>query len=173
MNTPEQAAAEVALVAAKAAVRKAVATAMNNWTGSYLDSVNAGAGRNPKSYWDAVRTLKNGLSTTTPATAVKMKKVDGTMCTSEQENAEVFRIHFEKLYNNVTPFDKSMIDEIEQRCVDPTLDQPPTLGDVRRHIKMAKSGKAPGDNQINAEAYKALATEDRTCSLVLDVILDL
>ena len=113
MNKPEQTAAKVALVAARAAVHKAVTTAMNNWAASYLNSVNAGAGRNPKSYWDALRTLKNGLSTTTPATAVKMKKADGTMCTSEQENAEVFWIHFKKLYNNVTPFDRSLIDQIE------------------------------------------------------------
>ena len=80
-------------------MRGAVASAKLDWTKTYLDSVNAAPGRNPKVFWDAVKTLKNGLDTTTPATVVKMKKSDGSMCTSEQENAEVFRVHFEKLYN--------------------------------------------------------------------------
>ena len=119
-----------------------------------------------------MKTLKNGLNTTTPATVVKMKKSDGSMCTSEQENAEVFRVHFEKLYNNITPFDASAIDAIIQRPVNDTLDSAPTTDDVEKHVRLMKSGKSPGDNGISAEAYKALLANTETTGLILDVILD-
>ena len=88
----------------------AVEWAKNKWLDGYLDKIDAGPNRSVKTFWDAASMLKRGIGNTKPAVVIKMKKADGTLCTSEAENAEVFQAHLERLYNNVTPYDQGMID---------------------------------------------------------------
>ena len=40
---------------------------------------------------------------------VMMKIEDGSKCVSSEENAEVFRIHFSKLYNREESYDPSIL----------------------------------------------------------------
>ena len=55
--------------------------------------------------WDALKKLKAGLMKTRPAPPLKMKKADGTRCTTPEQNADVFKCHFEKLYGRRGMFD--------------------------------------------------------------------
>ena len=43
--------------------------------------------------------VKKGLTKTRPTASQMMKKSDGTKCTTQAENSEVFREHFENLFD--------------------------------------------------------------------------
>ena len=84
-----------------------------------------------------------------------MRKADWSLCSTEAESAEVFRAHFDKLYNASTPYDTAMIERIMQRAVDTSLDCERTQHSIIWHACKMKSGKSPGDDKIPAEAFKA------------------
>ena len=54
-----------------------------------------------------------------------VKKEDGSKCSTPEENAEVFRSHFEKLYGRTPTFDPTVIDLIEQNAMIPDISHPP------------------------------------------------
>ena len=49
--------------------------------------------------WKALKELKKGLTKTRPTASQMMTKSDGTKCTTQAENSEVFREHFENLFD--------------------------------------------------------------------------
>ena len=49
--------------------------------------------------WQALGEIKKGLSKTVPAAVKMMTKDDKSKCVSAEENAEVFRAHFQKLFD--------------------------------------------------------------------------
>ena len=51
--------------------------------------------------WQALGEIKKGLSKTAPAAVKMMTKDDKSKCVSAEENSEVFRAHFEKLFDRV------------------------------------------------------------------------
>ena len=51
-----------------------------------------------------------------------MKESDGTKCASPEENTEVFREHFSKLYDREPVFDATVIDLLERQPVFDGLD---------------------------------------------------
>eukprot|EP00957_Ditylum_brightwellii_P055773 4226605-Ditylum_brightwellii.AAC.1 len=54
--------------------------------------------------WKAMRTLEKGLTHQhTKCRTIRMQKSDGTMATTDNENAEVFCQHFNKIFNNQSP----------------------------------------------------------------------
>ena len=85
-----------------------------------------------------------------------MKKEDGTLCKTAEENAEVFRSHFEKLYGQPPVYDRSVIDIIPQRPVVSGLDHPPDDEELITSISLLKDN-APGDSGIPAKVWKTLS----------------
>ena len=65
--------------------------------------------RGRKSFWESIKLLKKGLTKPPPPKQIMMQKEDGSKCTTSEENAEVFRQHFEKLYNREEAFDESRL----------------------------------------------------------------
>ena len=49
--------------------------------------------------WDSIKSLNQGLTKPKPVSEKMMTKGDGTKCKSAEENAQVFKEHFEQLYN--------------------------------------------------------------------------
>ena len=45
-----------------------------------------------KSAWDAINTLKGGLSKTKPSSSKQMKRPDGSLCRTPKENSEDLRL---------------------------------------------------------------------------------
>ena len=71
-----------------------------------------------------------------------MQKEDGSKCTTSEENAEVFRQHFEKLYNREEAFDESILSSIPDYPFNDSLSQAPNTDckddmDVANRIKKA------------------------------------
>eukprot|EP00978_Attheya_sp_CCMP212_P018863 scaffold52116_cov40-Attheya_sp.AAC.1 len=114
----------------------------------------------PKQAWKSIRLIQKGISSHHEEPRImKMKMPNGETATNDKENADVFEPHFEKVFNNVQPTDETVLEEIEQRTVDETLDFPPTRGEVVRALKKMQNGKAPGENGNPPDAYKALQGE--------------
>ena len=62
---------------------------------------SASSRKGTKKCWDTVRILKNELLKTETSNEKMIRKEDGTRCKSSQENAQVFKEHFKKLYERV------------------------------------------------------------------------
>ena len=93
---PKSAAARALLNDARNAVKMAVRAAKSAW----IEEACKGASdaSNPKEAWDSVKKLRAGLAPSRRAAPAKMKKADGSLATTAEENAEVFAEAFEKLY---------------------------------------------------------------------------
>ena len=119
--------------------------------------------------WKALNEIKKGLSKTAPAAEKIMTKADETKCTTAEENADVFRQHFEKLFDR-NPVFSSNFNSLPEINPAPDDDVP---GDeeIRSACRSLKD-KAPGDSGLLPQLWKALLTEDDTFQILKSLIHD-
>ena len=120
--------------------------------------------------WQALGEIKKGLSKTAPAAVKMMTKDDKSKCVSAEENSEVFRAHFEKLFDREPDCTKDF-DHFPQ--LNPTteisdLPDDKEIADACRSLK----NKAPSDSGLKPELWKALLTDSRTFHLLKSLVLD-
>ena len=142
------------------------------WIETQCSSLNSAAfnNRGTAEAWSAVDKLRKGLSKTVPANVKPMKKEDGTSCSTPEENAQVFRSHFEKLYSRPANYDPTVIDELPQHAVAQQCDQLPTDDEIRKAVqKLRNSG--PGDTGICAQAWKCLLKSEETYPLIKQFVI--
>ena len=70
-------------------LKRALTDAKNSWIQKQCTNLNAQNNRGTSEAWTAVGNLQTGLSKTAPANIKSMKKSDGTVCSTPEENAEV------------------------------------------------------------------------------------
>ena len=63
-----------------------------------------------------------------------MTKNDGSKWTSAEENAEVFKNHFEQLYDRKPTFDPTVLDLLDQHAVMEGIDYCPTNDEIRKAV---------------------------------------
>ena len=72
----------------------------DNWIKDKCKQMNEGSmQRGTGQCWKTINDIKKGLSKTALAAEKMTTKADGTKCTTTEENADVFRVHFEKLFD--------------------------------------------------------------------------
>ena len=150
-----------------------VRRARQMWLDSRLTVLNDmdSSHKTPAVYWNEVKLIKRGMGDVTKMTVMSLKDPEtGKPCKSPEENGEVLKKHFQKLYAKESSFDFKVIDEMRQREERPAMDRVPTDEEVKRHCLRAKSGKAPGDNSIPAEFLQALTEEPDTLEMLTQVI---
>ena len=155
------------LQTARQALKKAVKTAKNQWIDSHCNTLNKHSGT--KSAWDALNSLKRGLTLTKPTATRKMKKPDGTLCINAQENASVFREHFEKLYDRNPRFDPTVLDSLEQLPVQIGYDALPNDDEISRATSRLKNS-SPGESGITSYELKSLLKCEFTFNILRDII---
>ena len=128
----------------------------------------AGARRGTKSCWDTVSLLKKGMSKVKPANERMMKKEDGTTCATPEENAGVFRRHFEALYKREPSFDAEALDLLEQRAEAGRGDMP-SEEEIDKAIGKLKNTK-PGISGLSSELLKALLAEEESAALLRKIV---
>ena len=158
---------------ARSELLAAVRNAKSSWIVDLCESVNDGivSSRGSKFAWDTVGKLRAGLEGATKRSApAKMKKADGSLATTPEENAGVFADHFDQLYGVSLPFDPSVLDLLPQRDAVPGLDHAPTDQEIRRALsKLHDTG--PGVSGLPARVWKALGSTDESFALVRQMVL--
>eukprot|EP00957_Ditylum_brightwellii_P017779 1338951-Ditylum_brightwellii.AAC.1 len=86
------------------------------------------------------------------------EKSDGMVATTDNENAEVFYQHFDKVFNNqsLLPCDKSALDLIDQSPNFTHLEETPSLLKVCTALHWMANGKASGPSSVTSDALKAM-----------------
>ena len=105
-------------------------------------------------YHTLYRTLRR-LSGKTKSTSDNIRNIDGTFVKSSAERLTRWREFFDELYNHDRPHEQS---EDPPPIEPPRLamsDDEPTIQEVKAAVQTLKNGKAPGTDQITAEAIKA------------------
>ena len=160
------------LRAARKKLKSAVATAKNIWIQEKCSKMNEASTlqRGTGQCWKALREIKNGLTKTKPATEKMMMKSDGTLCTTTEENAEVFRVHFKQLFDRMPEF-TSDFSSFPQSPVALEFDVVPDDEEIKAACRKLKD-KAPGDSGLLPQLWKALLSEDATFQILKSLILD-
>jgi len=158
---------------ARSELQAAVRDAKSTWISSQCQRVNEGivSSRGTKAAWEVVGLLRAGLHGVTRRSApAKMRKPDGTLASSPEENAGVFAGHFQQLYGVTQPLDSSVLDLLPQRAVMPGLDGNPTDVEIRRALgRLHDTG--PGLSGLPARVWKALGSTDASFALVRQMVL--
>ena len=154
-------------------LKAAINRAKNNW----IENVCSGlrdkdaSQRGTKICWDKVKTLQKGLTKPKPPQEKMMKKEDGSKCSTSEENAEVFRSHFEKLYGRTPTFDPTVIDLIEPKPAITDISHPPSDDEISTATKGLKNN-APGESGLSPRFFKALTHSNRTFTILKDILID-
>ena len=144
----------------------------NKWIQQKCDVMNDSSSKNGTAgCWKALKELKNGLTKTRPTASQMMTKSDGSKCTTPAENAEVFREHFEKLFDRVPTFSEEAASMIEQLPVRDEYGEEPDDDEIRAACRRLKE-KAPGDSGLLPQFWKALSSEPSTFDLIKQLILN-
>ena len=155
---------------ARRAVKREVKVAKTTWLALRVTSLNSGPGAYPRQYWDALKSIKSGMCNTKRSVNLKLRKPDGSLCETMEENATVFRVHFHKVYNINSSFDVSVLDGVRQRSTRDDLEVLPCVDEVIDAIKRARSNKASGDNGVPVEFYKVLMEDTEAFGLFMDCL---
>ena len=147
-----------------------IARSKNNWVLNICRDIN-----NPtptgKICWDKVKLLRKGLDKPKISSEKMMKKSDGSKCVSAEENAEVFREHFQKLYEREPMYDPTVIELLEKQPVIEGLDHFPTDTEIIKATQSLKNN-APGESGLTPLMFKSLITCPETFAIVKGVVID-
>ena len=146
------------LRSARAALRTAIRSAKSSWIVGQCRRITDGlvGSCGTKGAWQAVRTLKEGLcGVVRRAAPAKMRKADGALAASPEENAAVFADHFQQLYGRTPTFDPTVLELMQQRDVVSGLDGLPTDAELRSALGRLRN-TAPGLSGPPAALWKAL-----------------
>ena len=84
---------------------------------------------------------------------IPMKDADGVVITSVEKQTQLWKTHFETIFNKEAPREVEDIPESDEDLL-VNMD-PPTANEVKSAIDNMKSGKAPGADGISEEMLKA------------------
>ena len=84
-------------------LKTAISRAKSTWINNFCNKVNKSnaLNRGTKTFWDSIKLLKREIQKSPPQKQTMMQKEDGSKkdVLLPEENAKVFRHHFEKIYN--------------------------------------------------------------------------
>lgn len=158
---------------ARKELKSAISKAKNAWIVSKCTAINdASSSRcGTKECWDVLGELRKGLSKSRPSSEKMMEKGDGSKCQTSEENAEVFRSHFETMYGRDPTYDPTVLDLLPQQPTAPECDHVPTDEEIMKAVRKLKN-KAPGDSGLCPQLWKALVNDPRTYDLLKTIIVD-
>ena len=152
-------------------LKKAVEDAKNQWVKEHCSQLNDSMvnARGTRPAWEAIGKLKAGMSKTKPSTVKIMKKPDGSICTTPEENAEVFKNHFADLFGRPPTFDASVLDLLDQHETAEGLDHTPSDEEIEEAVTHLRN-TAPGESGLPASVYKCLLNTPETFQIIKDIV---
>ena len=110
----------------------------------FILGYEASAKRGTASCWKTLKEIKCGLTKTRPAVSQMMTKKDGSKCSTPEENAEVFRIHFKELFEREPSYDPDVALMVPQHPVWTDLYEIPSDKEIKEACDNFKDN-APED----------------------------
>ena len=178
-NEHPTAAKKASLKKAKRAVKIAKRTAVNRWHEHVLEKVHALNGRHDaegvddngrpltmKAIWRNIQLLIRGRSNFENTSTMRLKRPDGSLSESMEENTEIMRKYLCGVFAKNGTFDPAAVRKVRQRRVRHWMDRPPTEEEILIAVKKMNNWRSGGDAKIPAEFFKALCkgygSEDAT-----------
>ena len=152
----------------------AITIAKDKWITSKINVLNDSdaSKKGTKICLDSIKSLKQGLTKPRQVHEKMMTKSDGSKCKSAEENADVFKVHFEQLYDRKPTFDPNALDLLEQHPVKEGVDHLPTDQEIRKAVSRLKNN-APGETGITSQMFKSIIEDPETFTLLRNVVTDL
>ena len=104
-----------------------------------------------KEGWNRICDLQTACRGLVPIKTCSIKKMDGTVCSSAEEQQLRWREHFLHVLNIQSDFDPAEINSIQQRDLRDDLAIPPTSDEVLKALSHLSNGKAAGKSGILPE----------------------
>lgn len=160
---------------ARAKVQCEVRSAKRRWIQDRLmrieDHDHGGAPINPADAWRAMEELERGLGELAPPSSVPLRNSEGVLATTPSENLEIFLKHFHGVFNRTSTYDRTVLEELEQRETMDSIGRTPSLAEVREIFSCAKNNKAAGLSGTFIELYKSgIADDAEICARVHSAI---
>ena len=117
------------------------------WITTKIEEIETLMEADPRTAWKATKEIAGGLfGHHNKSVSMKMRKQNGEYCENDLENAEVFKEHYTKLYNNHTgtKYDENILDEIDTQPEDSSLGNIPTDKEIQRALSKMAYEKSPG-----------------------------
>ena len=159
------------LRSSRKALKLAVLDGKNDWIKSkhnYVNTMSSFGGS--KSCWDALAQLQHALSKIRPSTQRTIKKEDGSLCKTSEENAVVFHTHFHNIHGLPLKYDATVIEAIPQTPVVQGYATHPSDKEILSSVSKLKE-KAPGESGIPAKVLKILSDEVNTLIILKSIVL--
>ncbi|XP_066933309.1 uncharacterized protein [Clytia hemisphaerica] len=121
---------------ARKKLKALITKSKNDWILSHCSRLNRHHGTKPA--WESLKALNHGLSKPKHSVSRQMKKPNGALCSTPQENATVFYEHFNNLYNREENFNVSVLDPIPHHDIVQGCDHDPTEDEIRKAITKIK-----------------------------------
>ena len=84
-----------------------------------------------------------------------MKRSDGTICNTPEENLKVFQSHFQTLFDLEAIYDESVLEKLPKYHIHQHCDYRPTDEEIRAATCKLKNN-APGKTGVMLQALKCL-----------------
>jgi len=146
---------------AKNDLKDAIAVAKGRWI-EHLVSKISQIKLNPKEAWDNIKLLSNGfVGHHVVKKSLKFRNKDGSIATSDRENAILAGEHFTKVFNRDASVDWDHINKTTQKEILNCLADTLTFGEFNLAIEKLSWHKSPGKNGVSPNMIKALDVENR------------
>ncbi|EOD18415.1 hypothetical protein EMIHUDRAFT_196668 [Emiliania huxleyi CCMP1516] len=144
---------------ARSRVQLEIRRAKSDWILGKCTAINDGicGATGSAAAWATVKVLKAGLAPPRRAPPAKMKKADGSLADTPEENASVFADAFSQLYGREASFDPSVLDDLPQRPVAVGLDHVPSDDEIQLATSKLHA-TAPGPSGLHARLWQALVS---------------
>ena len=143
----------------RARICKLVKDAKNKWINNVARNININSKKSNfnTNAWEAIKTLKKGLTNTRKTNTIKLRKPDGSLCNTPNDNADIFHNHFNNLFQAAAPTDPSLLNDLEQLNIQEEGGEIPSDTEIMAAIKKLNN-TSPGISGINSSIWKTIST---------------
>ena len=101
--------------------------------------------------------MKKGLTNTRKTNTIKLRKPDGSLGITPNDNADIFYNHFNNLFQAAAPTDPSVLNDLEQLNIHEEAGEIPSDTEIMAAIKKLNN-TSPGISGINSSIWKTIST---------------
>ena len=91
---------------------------------------------------------------------MRMRLTDGTLATTDAENASIIAPHFERIYKGDRHITWEALDNIPTRDTVEGINESIKWEEVKFAVRKLANGKSPGLNDVPPDAFKALSNQN-------------